>query len=149
VPVALTPEQAIDSINQVYGRHAGRRAPHAKGIVGPGTFTATPEAPRLTRAAQMQRDATAATVRFSNASGDPDAPDWAPDPRGCAVKLYLADGSRTDIVAISSPRSRPGPRRGSSSSLGHRAPDRPPPGSVRPAAMCSCSTPGGPRTESC
>ena len=145
--MALTPEQAIDSINQVYGRHAGRRAPHAKGIVGPGTFTATPEAPRLTRAAQLQGDATAATVRFSNASGDPDAPDWAPDPRGCAVKLYLADGSRTDIVAISSPRF---PTRTPEGFIElDRAPDRPPPGSCRPAAMCSCSTPRGPRTESC
>ncbi len=102
--MGLTPEQAIDSINQVYGRHAGRRALHAKGILCTGTFTATPEAARLTRAAHMQGDATRATVRFSNASGNPDAPDWALDTRGCAVKLYLADGSRTDIVAISSPR---------------------------------------------
>jgi catalase len=102
--VDLTPEQAIDSINQVFGRHAGRRALHAKGILCTGTFTATPEAARLTRAGHMQGDVMPATVRFSNASGNPDAPDWAPDTRGCAVKLYLADGSRTDIVAVSSPR---------------------------------------------
>jgi catalase len=102
--VSLTPEQAIDSINQVYGRHAGRRALHAKGVLCTGTFTATPEAARLTRARHMQGDVTPATVRFSNASGNPDSPDWAPDTRGCAVKLYLGDGSRTDIVAISSPR---------------------------------------------
>lgn len=102
--MGLTPEQAIDSINQAYGRHAGRRALHAKGILCTGTFTATPEAARFSRAAHMQGNVTAATFRFSNGSGDPDAPDWAPDTRGCAVKLYLADGSRTDIVAISSPR---------------------------------------------
>ncbi len=43
------------------------------------------------------------TVRFSNGSGNPEHPDWAPDPRGLAVKFYLPDGSRTDIVAVSSP----------------------------------------------
>jgi catalase len=72
--VGLTPEQAIDSINQVYGRHAGRRALHAKGILCTGTFTATPEAARLTRAAHMQGGVTPATIRFSNGSGNPDAP---------------------------------------------------------------------------
>ena len=44
------------------------------------------------------------TVRFSNGSGNPEQPDWAPDPRGLAVKFYLPDGSRTDIVAVSTPR---------------------------------------------
>ncbi len=42
-------------------------------------------------------------MRFSNGSGNPGHPDWAPDPRGLAVKFYLPDESRTDIVAATSP----------------------------------------------
>ncbi len=42
-------------------------------------------------------------MRFSHGSGDPHHPDFASDPRGLAVKLYLPDGSRADIVAVSTP----------------------------------------------
>jgi len=102
--VALSPQQAIDTVNDVFGRHPGFRSLHAKGVVAGGTFTPAAEAATLTRAAHMQQPSVPATVRFSNGSGDPGHPDWAPDPRGLAVKLYLPDGSRTDIVAVSSPR---------------------------------------------
>jgi catalase len=102
--MAITPEQAIDAVNGVFGRHPGFRALHAKGTLFRGTFTATPEAAPLTRAAHMQGDAIPATVRISNGSGDPNHPDYATDVRGLAVKFYLPDGGRTDIVAASSPR---------------------------------------------
>jgi catalase len=101
--VALTPEQAIDAANVVFGRHPGHRALHAKGVLLKGTFTPAPGAAALTRAAHMQGAAIPATIRFSNGSGNPEHPDWAPDPRGLAVKFYLPDESRTDIVAVSSP----------------------------------------------
>jgi catalase len=100
----ITPEQAVDAINERFGEHAGYRALHAKGILCKGAFTATPEAGGLSRAAHMQGEAVAATVRFSNGSGDPRSPDHAPDVRGMATKFYLEDGSRTDIVAQTAPR---------------------------------------------
>jgi catalase len=99
-----TPNQAVDAANEVFGRHPGHRALHAKGTVLAGTFTATPAGMRLTRAAHMQGEPVAVTARFSNASGNPEAPDYIPDVRGLAVKCYLPDGSRTDIVAQSAPR---------------------------------------------
>ena len=102
--MALSPEQAIDTFNEAFGRHAGHRALHARGVVLSGAFTPTAEAPSLTRAAHMTGPEVPVTVRFSNGSGNPAHPDWAPDPRGLAVKFYLPDGSRTDIVAVSSPR---------------------------------------------
>ena len=102
--VVITPEQAVDAINERFGAHAGHRALHAKGVLCRGAFTATPEAGALSRAAHMQGEAVPATVRFSNGSGDPGSPDYAPDVRGMATKLYLADGSRTDIVAQTAPR---------------------------------------------
>ena len=102
--MASLPEQIVDAIHDIAGRHDGTRAVHAKGVVCAGTFTATPAAAALTRAEHMQGEPVRATVRFSNGGGDPGAPDYAKDGRGLAVKLYLGDGSRTDIVSLTLPR---------------------------------------------
>jgi catalase len=90
----------VDSINASYGVHAGHRAAHAKGVLCSARFTATPEARRLSRAPHLAGEEVRAHVRFSNGSGDPGVPDTSRDARGMAVKLYLDDGSTTDIVAI-------------------------------------------------
>jgi catalase len=100
----VTPEQALEAVAELFGRHPGYRALHAKGTLLKGTFTATAEAARLTRAAHMRGEPVPVTVRFSNGGGDPRAPDHRPDVRGMAVKFYLADGSRADIVAQTAPR---------------------------------------------
>jgi catalase len=96
-------EQVVDAMTDISGVHPGYRAAHAKGALCAGTFTASAEAARLTRAAHMQGDPVRATVRFSNGSGDPEAAGDAVDGRGMAVKLYLDDGTRTDLVAITLP----------------------------------------------
>jgi catalase len=96
-------EQVVDAINDVSGAHADHRAAHARGTLCGGRYTATPDAARLTRAAHMQGDPVRATIRFSNGGGDPGIPDYATEGRGMAVKLYLADGARTDMVALSLP----------------------------------------------
>ena len=101
--MSVDAERAIDAVNKVFGRHPGFRALHAKGQLFRGTFKATPEAAKLTTAAHMQGHEIPATFRLSNGAGDPDHPDYAPDPRGFAVKLYLPDDSRTDIVAATAP----------------------------------------------
>jgi len=102
--MTVGPKQAIAAINSYFGSHPGFRALHAKGTLLKGTFTAGSEAASLTMAAHMQGDAVAVTARLSNGSGNPDHPDYAPDPRGLAVKFYLPGGSRTDIVAATTPR---------------------------------------------
>lgn len=102
--MAVDARSAVDSIASVFGRHPGFRALHAKGTLLKGTFTPTPEAAALTCAPHFQGGPLHATFRFSNGSGDPGHPDYAPDPRGLAAKIYLEDGSRTDIVCVSSPR---------------------------------------------
>jgi catalase len=102
--VGVTPEESVDAANALFGRHPGSRALHAKGTLCKATFTATPDAGKLTRAAHMQGDPVPATVRVSNGSGDPGVPDYQPDVRGLAVKFYLPDESRTDIVAQTAPR---------------------------------------------
>jgi catalase len=99
----LTPEQTVDAINRRFGAHSGARALHAKGIATKGTFTATPEAARLTRAVHMQGEPVPVTVRFSNGSGHPKAKDFEPDVRGMATTFELPGGERTDISAQTVP----------------------------------------------
>jgi catalase len=96
-------EQVVAAMADISGVHPGYRAAHAKGTLCSGSFTATPEAARLTRAAHLQGDPVRATVRFSNGSGDPHAPGHSTDGRGLAVKLYLEDGTKTDMVAVTLP----------------------------------------------
>jgi catalase len=101
---AATPERLVDAINDIGGRHAGFRAAHAKGTLCEGSFTPTAAARELTAAAHLQGEPSRVTVRFSNGSGDPGAPDGERrDGRGMAIKFYLPDGTTTDIVAITIP----------------------------------------------
>lgn len=100
---AAQAKEAVRAIDESFGRHEGYRVVHAKGVLCRGTFRATPQAKSLTRAAHMQGDEVPATVRFSNGSGKPRSLDYAPDPRGMATKLYLPDGGKTDVVAITLP----------------------------------------------
>ena len=96
-------ERLVASINASYGVHPGHRAAHAKGVLCAANFTPTAAATRLSRALHLRGGEVRAHVRFSNGSGDPTAPDTARDARGLAVKFYLADGTTTDVVAISLP----------------------------------------------
>jgi catalase len=96
-------KQLVDSINATYGVHPGFRAAHAKGVLCSATFTPTPAAARLSRAAHLAGAEVRAHVRFSNGSGDPTTPDTTRDARGMAVKFYLPDSTTTDVVAISVP----------------------------------------------
>jgi catalase len=101
--VATSPEQAMEMIHARFGAHDGHRALHAKGVLCAATFTAAPEASRLTRAGHMQGDPVPTIARFSNGGGDPTVPDYVPDVRGLAVSFRLPDGSATDILAQTLP----------------------------------------------
>ncbi len=95
-------EEIVDALQAVNGgAHPGYRAVHAKGTVCKGTFTPTPEASRLSRAPHLQGEPVEATIRFSNASGDPATTDANPIAgRGMAVKFHLPGGEATDIVSV-------------------------------------------------
>lgn len=95
-------ERIIEAVHANYGAHPGRRALHSKGSWARGRFSASPEAARLSRAAHLQGDEVTALVRFSNASGDPEADDADRDGRGMAIKLRW-DGGETDILATTAP----------------------------------------------
>src|SRR5215210_4347819 len=94
-------EEVVDAINDISGEHPGHRAAHAKGTLLRGTFN--PSRSGLTTAAHMGDDPVSVTARFSNGGGDPGIPDYAKEGRGLAVKFYLPDGSRTDVVMLNLP----------------------------------------------
>jgi catalase len=93
----------VDALNGVFGKQTYGRAIHAKGIVLEGTFTPSPTAASLTKAAHLQATPTPVTVRFSNFAGIPTIADTdgLATPRGMAIKFKLSDGSQTDIVTHS------------------------------------------------
>jgi catalase len=93
----VTPDDAIDAIRGTGGARRGYRALHAKGTLYRGTFTATPEAAKLSRAKHLDGSAIPALIRFSNGSGNPAQRDGLPGVRGMAVKFTLPDGSTTDV----------------------------------------------------
>jgi catalase len=96
-------EEIVDAINEISGVHPGHRAAHAKGTLLTGTFTPNGTGASLTTAAHMDGDPVKVTARFSNGGGDPGIPDYAREGRGMAVKFYLADGGKADIVALTLP----------------------------------------------
>jgi len=98
------PNVLVDALASATGARPGLRISHTKGVLLTGTFTPSPRAQELTRAAHMQGDPVRVTVRFSNASTDPHSNDAAVgEPRGMSVKFYLPDGSTTDVVCQSWP----------------------------------------------
>ena len=100
VPVA---SQAVDALNKVYGPHPGFRANHAKGVVVEGSFKASPEAAKMSRAALFGGRTIPVTVRFSDSGGLPTVADGDPgaNPHGMAIKFHQPGGGDTDMVLVS------------------------------------------------
>ena len=97
------PTQLVDTFNKLFGVHPGFRANHAKGVVVKGSFTATPEAAALSKAAIFSGAKIPVTVRFSDSTGVPNIPDGDANanPHGISIKYHLPDGSDTDMVTNS------------------------------------------------
>jgi catalase len=95
----------IDVLDQhAGGTHPGFRPVHARGVMCSGTFTPSPEAGKLTRAAHAVRPSTPVTVRFSLTSGVPSDAENDPQaasPQGIAVRFHLGGHVHTDIIGHS------------------------------------------------
>jgi len=84
------------------GKQPGFRPVHAKGLVCAGTFRASADAVRISRAPHFAGRPIPVVVRFANSSGNPDVHDGVPNVRSMAVKFQLAaDGKSADILANS------------------------------------------------
>ena len=93
--------ELVETLRALAGSHPGFRAAHAKGIVCSGTFGASPDARRVTRAPHLQGQKIPTVIRFSNPSGNPDVHDGLPGQRALSVKFQLPDGKVADILANS------------------------------------------------
>ena len=93
--------QLVEAMRTLAGPHPGFRPVHAKGIVCSGTFRASADAPRVTRAPHLQGQSVPTVIRFANANGNPDVHDGVPNVRSMAVKFQLSDGKSADILANS------------------------------------------------
>ncbi len=93
----------LEQLDAIFGLHPGFRPAHAKGLMLTGTFTPSKDAASLTRAPHVLRESTPVTVRFSNSTGLPLLPDNDPkaNPRGLAIRFYLAERVHTDIIGHS------------------------------------------------
>ena len=91
--------QLVEMIHQDFqGFHPGYRGVHANARYYAGTFKATPEARRISRAAHLQGDAVPVTVRHSNSrSGNPLGPATSVS---MATRFYMPDGTVTDLVML-------------------------------------------------
>jgi catalase len=93
--------QLVETLRALAGSRPGFRAAHAKGIVCSGTFRASPDARRVTRAPHLQGQKIPTVIRFSNPSGNPDVHDGLPGQRALSVKFKLPDGKVADVLANS------------------------------------------------
>lgn len=93
--------QLVDAMRALAGPHPGVRPAHAKGVVCSGTFRATSDARRMSKAPHLQGQPVPAIIRFSNSTGNPDVHDGLPGVRAMSVKFQLAGGQSADILANS------------------------------------------------
>ena len=102
-PAPATPDQLVDALEGMFGRNAGLRRAHPKGLCAAGEWSSTGAGAALTTAASLAPGTRVPVVaRFSLAGGNPRAPDNADNARGLALRLDLPNDSH-DFVVISAP----------------------------------------------
>ncbi len=98
-----TAVQTVDVMNKLWGKHAGMRANHAKGVVVTGSFVPSKQATRLSKADIFAEASVPVTVRFSDSTGLPTLADGAgpANPHGMAIKFHPTGGPPVDVVTNS------------------------------------------------
>lgn len=96
-------EEAVDKIEEVFGKYPGQRRAHTRGSVYEGIFSANGHASEFTTAPHLRQGEVNALVRFSHFSPDPTWTDAMSPVKGMAVQFELPDGEATNIVAVTSP----------------------------------------------
>lgn len=99
----VTPEDTINALNGVFGRHAKQRSSHAKGFCVAGQFAASKDAASLSANPLFSDTATPVTARFSIGGGNPKASDKSRSVRGLGVRFHIKNGEELDLVMITAP----------------------------------------------
>ena len=97
------PEDLVNALNDVFGRHAKQRGSHAKGFCVAGYFVPSTAGKDFSTTPLLQGTKIPVTARFSIGGGNPHASDKGRSVRGLAVRFHLADGEELDLVMISAP----------------------------------------------
>jgi catalase len=98
-----TAPQVVQELEKSFGVHPGERRNHTKGVCATGEFVGTRDAARYSRSALFSGNRVPVVARFSNAGGNPKAPDTAKTPRGMALEFRLPGGAVQHITMIHTP----------------------------------------------
>lgn len=91
--------ELVDALNGVFGKHAGARASHAKGMCAQGTFRPNAQALSVTQGPLWQQAQVPLQARFSVGGGNPQASDKSKTVRGLSLHI----GQNWDLALLSAP----------------------------------------------
>jgi catalase len=95
--------EVTDALEGAYGRHAGKRRNHAKGVGALGRFIGDPGAARYSRSSLFSGAPIEVVARFSLAGGDPTAADFEKSTRGLALEFRLPRGELHHMTMLNTP----------------------------------------------
>ncbi|MGW4108137.1 catalase, partial [Streptomyces sp. NPDC004976] len=103
-PDRLTPGELTDGFETRFGKHAGFRRNHAKGVGVAGSFVSNGAGVAVSEATVFEDGRrTPVTGRFSLSGGAPDVADAAKTVRGLALRFELPDGEQWRTAMINLP----------------------------------------------
>jgi len=97
-----SPSDLIDALNGTFGKHAQKRASHAKGFCAVGEFTPDAKAPAFANSPLFRQKSATAQIRFSIGGGNPGVSDKSRSVRGLSFRLS-GGGETYDLLLISEP----------------------------------------------
>jgi catalase len=100
---AVTPAQVVQSLEDTFGVHPGRRRNHIKGTCALGEFVGTPAAAVMTRSEQFSGKSIPVVARFSVAGGNPNVADATRNARGMALEFRLPSGALQHMTMLNAP----------------------------------------------
>lgn len=99
---APAPAALVDALNGTFGKHAGKRASHAKGFCARGDFTPARQVGQFVNSPLFSQAKVDAVIRFSIGGGNPGVSDKSRSVRGLSMRL--TGGNETyDLLLISEP----------------------------------------------
>jgi catalase len=102
IVTAPSPSAMVDALNNTFGKHAGKRASHAKGFCATGEYTPAPDALQFVDGPLFKSGPLKTTVRFSVGGGNPGISDKSRSVRGLGMRVSAGD-EIWDLVLVSEP----------------------------------------------
>jgi catalase len=102
-PARLTPRVFLDGFAKVFGRQAGFRKNHAKGVAVTGYFDSNGNGGTLSKAAVFAPGRTPVIGRFSLAGGNPHAADASSTARGLGLVFGFPGGEQWRMATLNLP----------------------------------------------